>query len=104
MEEATLREIAWIGDAVLALWARSWILQQAQIKPEQRSDVFVSMTSNRFLSAFGEPTAVEASIGKIFQHNGLEAACEWMDAELLPVFKKQLANAAKGKLGAKRKS
>ncbi len=102
MEEHLLRETAWIGDAVLALWARSWILDQKHIKADTRSDVFISMTSNRFLSAFGEPTSVEAKIGEVYQKDGLEAAFGWMDETLLPVFKKQTLNASKGKLGAKR--
>lgn len=97
-----LRETAWIGDAVLALWARSWILEQVNISAERRSDVFIAMTSNRFLMALGEPTAVEAKIGDVYKNEGLEAAFTWMDEQLLPLFKKQMLNTEKGKRGAKR--
>lgn len=98
-----LRETAWIGDAVLALWARSWILEQADIAVERRSEVFIAMTSNRFLLALGEPTAVEAKIGEVYQKDGLDAAFSWMNEQLLPLFKKQMRNAERGKRGAKKK-
>ena len=97
-----LRETAWIGDAVLALWARRWILEQANIAAERRTEVFIAMTSNRFLMALGEPTSVEARIGEVYQEDGLEAAFAWMNEQLLPLFKKQMLNADRGKRGAKR--
>ncbi len=53
---------------------------------------FTRLTSNDFLSAFGNPTRVEASIGKLYQENGLEAAFQWMDENLVPLFRKQIAN------------
>ena len=53
---------------------------------------FTRLTSNDFLSAFGNPTRVEASIGKLYQENGLEAAFAWMDENLVPLFRKQIAN------------
>ncbi len=53
---------------------------------------FTRLTSNDFLSAFGNPTRVEASIGKLYQENGLEAAFQWMDENLVPLFRKQMAN------------
>ena len=53
---------------------------------------FTRLTSNDFLSAFGNPTRVEASIGKLYQENGLEAAFGWMDENLVPLFRKQMAN------------
>jgi hypothetical protein len=49
------------------------------------------MTSNDFLSAFGNPTSVEASIGRLYQQEGLDAAFTWMDANLVPLFRKQTA-------------
>jgi hypothetical protein len=52
---------------------------------------FMKMTSNDFLSAFGNPTRVEASIGRLYQEQGLEAAFAWMDEHLVPVFRKQTA-------------
>jgi hypothetical protein len=51
------------------------------------------MTSNDFLSAFGNPTRVEASIGNLYLEGGLESAFGWMDENLVPLFRKQ--NAAK---------
>ncbi len=52
---------------------------------------FTRLTSNDFLSAFGNPTRVEASIGKIYLEDGLPAAFAWMDAELVPLFRKQIS-------------
>ncbi|BCX47042.1 hypothetical protein HAHE_09500 [Haloferula helveola] len=82
------RESAWIGDAVLALFARTWVLQE---RGKMDGEWFTRLTSNDFLSAFGQPTRVEAKIGEIYRQGGLEAAFEWMEAELLPLFRKQMA-------------
>ena len=83
------RETAWIGDAVLALFARQFVLRERQTMD---GEWFTRLTSNEFLSAFGNPTRVEASIGKLYLANGLEAAFAWMEAELIPLFRKQTAN------------
>lgn len=83
------REAAWIGDAVLALFARQFVLRE---RDSMDGEWFTRLTSNDFLSAFGNPTRVEASIGKIYMEGGLEAAFEWMDANLIPLFRKQVAN------------
>jgi dsRNA-specific ribonuclease len=101
MQERTVQEQAWIGDAVLALWARQWILDQPEIGVEKRSDVFIAMTSNRFLGGFADPTSMEARIGVIYEREGMEAAFDWMHANLLPVFEKQLRNRSKGRKGSK---
>ena len=53
------RNFAWVGDAVLALFARRWILEQTNISSKERAKVFQAMTSNEFLSHFGEPTRIE---------------------------------------------
>jgi dsRNA-specific ribonuclease len=82
------REAAWVGDAVLALFARQFVLRE---RASMDGQWFMKMTSNEFLSAFGNPTRVEASIGKLYQEQGLEAAFAWMDAHLVPVFRKQTA-------------
>lgn len=82
------REAAWIGDAVLALFARQFVLRE---RNAMDGEWFTRLTSNDFLSAFGNPTRVEASIGKLFLSGGLEAANAWMDAELVPLFRKQMA-------------
>lgn len=82
------REAAWIGDAVLALFARQFVLRE---RNAMDGEWFTRMTSNEFLSAFGNPTRVEASIGKLYQAGGLDAAFAWMDAELVPLFRRQIA-------------
>ena len=82
------RETAWVGDAVLALFARQFVLRE---RKAMDGEWFTRLTSNEFLSAFGNPTRVEASIGRIYQDGGLEAAFEWMDAHLVPLFRKQVA-------------
>jgi dsRNA-specific ribonuclease len=91
MIEEEKRTKAWIGDAVLALFAREWILHAPQIKKEDRADAFIRMTSNKFLSAVGEPTAMEAEIGVIYERNGLQAAFDHIEGKYVPLFKKQLA-------------
>ena len=82
------RETAWIGDAVLAVCARQFVLRERQTMD---GEWFTRLTSNDFLSAFGNPTRVEAGIGKLYLEQGLDAAFAWMEAELLPLFRKQIA-------------
>lgn len=83
------RETAWVGDAVLALFARQFVLRE---RDSMDGEWFTRLTSNEFLSAFGNPTRVEASIGKIYLESGLDAAFAWMEANLIPLFRKQVAN------------
>ena len=83
------REAAWVGDAVLALFAREYVLRERKVMD---GEWFTRLTSNDFLSAFGNPTRVEASIGKLYNSGGLDAAFAWMNAELVPLFRKQIAN------------
>jgi dsRNA-specific ribonuclease len=78
-----LQEEAWVGDAVLSLFARCHILDTDGTVNAERCS---RMTSNQFLSAFGQPTAVEARIGRIYQKDGLDAAFTWIRAEILPRF------------------
>ena len=82
------REAAWVGDAVLALFARQFVLRE---RDSMDGEWFTRLTSNDFLSAFGNPTRVEAGIGKIYQEEGLEAAFAWMEGNLVPLFHKQVA-------------
>lgn len=82
------RESAWVGDAVLALFARQFVLRE---RHAMDGEWFTRLTSNEFLSAFGNPTRVEASIGRIYQESGLEAAFAWMEGHLIPLFRKQVA-------------
>lgn len=90
-----LRTKAWIGDAVLALFAREWILKQPDIRPEKRAEVFIQMTSNQFLSSLGEPTAMEAEIGVVYNSEGLQAAFDFIEAKFIPIFQKQRNNQRK---------
>ncbi|WOO42105.1 hypothetical protein [Rubellicoccus peritrichatus] len=96
MTEQQKRELAWIGDAVLALYARRWILKQSDIAPGERIEAFKQMTSNHFLSCFGQPTAIEAEIGSIHETDGLDAAFKHIESVLLPMFLKQRANRLRG--------
>ncbi|MEM1222519.1 MAG: hypothetical protein AAGH40_07120, partial [Verrucomicrobiota bacterium] len=52
-------------------------------------EVFIRMTSNKFLAALGEPTAMEAEIGTIYENQGIGPAFAHIEAKFLPVFKKQ---------------
>ena len=79
---------AWLGDAVLCLFARLRILKEADHIDAAKC---TRMTSNQFLSAFGEPSAVEAEIGRVYAAQGLEPAFAWIERKLIPVFEKQEA-------------
>lgn len=82
-------EQAWIGDAVLALYARCKILREDGC---QDSAKFVRMTSNQFLGSLMDPAEAEAVIGRIFQAQGLDAAFQWMEQHLMPLFQRQEEN------------
>jgi hypothetical protein len=83
-----LREEAWIGDAVLALFVRGWLLTAPNraASMAQRAALFELFVSNQFLSTFGEPTRVEAEIGRLYQSNGLPAAFAFIEAKFLKRF------------------
>jgi hypothetical protein len=93
-EIAILREKAWIGDAVLALYARRWIVANAP-KNADRTELFKRLTSNQFLSGLGEPTKVEARIGRVYEKEGEAAAFAFIEETILPLFLRQ--NAPKGR-------
>ena len=77
---------AWIGDAVLSLFARRKILgERGAISSEQ----FERMTSNQFLAAFGDPSSVEARIGRVYTEAGIDAAFAWIEANLVPLYQRQ---------------
>ena len=80
------REQAWIGDAVLGLYARRWILAR---EGKMDAEMFARMSSNQFLSAVGNPTAVEAQIGRCYEVEGLEAAFAHIETHLIPLFLQQ---------------
>jgi len=85
--EEQLRNDAWIGDAVLALFARSWLLQIGQAETSKdRARLFELWVSNQFLSSFGEPTSIEAAIGRTYVSGGLDAAFAFIEENLLNRF------------------
>jgi dsRNA-specific ribonuclease len=80
---------AWIGDAVLALYVRTKILREDGVVDGEK---YTRMTSNQFLNGLGEPSEVEARIGRVYEAEGLRAAFSVIEAEILPLFEKQEAN------------
>ena len=87
----TLQE-AWLGDAVLALYARERILREDGALDGPKAE---RMTSNQFLTAFGEPSEVEASIGRVYQRDGLAEAFAFVEARFMPLFEKHEQRRAK---------
>ena len=83
------REAAWIGDAVLGLFAREWILRGGNGMDAEK---FTRLTSNQFLGNLGNPTEIEARIGRCYREAGLAAAFGLIEAEILPAFLKQEGN------------
>lgn len=85
--EQVLKE-AWIGDAVLALYARERILREDGLIDGAKAE---RMTSNQFLAALAEPSEAEARIGRVYERDGLAAAFAWIEAHLMPLFERQEA-------------
>jgi dsRNA-specific ribonuclease len=83
------QELAWIGDTILDLYARTWILKE---RGTVCGETLRRMTCNQFLACVGNPTSVEAKIGTIYREQGMEAAFSWIEATLLPIFEKQERN------------
>jgi len=83
------QELAWIGDTILDLYARTWILKE---RGTVCGETLRRMTCNQFLACVGNPTSVEAKIGTIYREDGMEAAFSWIQAQLLPIFEKQERN------------
>lgn len=79
-------EEAWVGDAVLSLYARRRILDEGRGIDNEKA---IRMTSNKFLQVTGEASEVEARIGRLYEAEGLEAAFAWIETTLVPVFEKQ---------------
>lgn len=77
------REQAWIGDAVLALYVREWLLRE---RGRIDGESFIRATSNDFLRLVGNPTAVEAEIGREYQEKGLQAGFDYVEQKLIPLF------------------
>jgi hypothetical protein len=91
-EVEALRKEAWIGDAVLELYARRLVLAQTGERDVARK---VRLVRNAFLSHLGQPTRVEAEIGRRFNQEGLDAAFAWIAEHLHPLFLKQESNQRK---------
>ena len=85
-EKKIAQEQAWTGDAVLSLFAREWILKKER---KMDAEIFTRMTSNHFLNSLGNPTQVEAKIGRIYEKEGLEKAFYYIEKELIPLFLRQ---------------
>ena len=80
---------AWIGDAVLSLYARTKVLRETG---RCNGEVFARFTSNQFLGCVGEPTKVEAAIGRVYEKDGLQNAFLWIEETLVPLFLRQEEN------------
>lgn len=87
-----LNNYAWLGDAVLLLYARGRILREESTVDNAAC---VRMTSNQFLASVGEPTRVEAEIGRIYLDSGWTEAVRWIETWLMPLFAKQEENMQK---------
>ncbi|MGJ5818657.1 hypothetical protein [Paludibaculum fermentans] len=79
---------AWIGDAILCLYARELILREGG---RVDGEWYTRMTSNQFLGQLGEPSEVEARIGRAYESGGLAGAFTWLDENLLPLYRRQEA-------------
>ncbi|MCG8599950.1 MAG: hypothetical protein MI807_07410 [Verrucomicrobiales bacterium] len=90
-EKRREQEQAWIGDTILDLFARTWILEN---RGKLCGETLRRMTSNQFLACFGNPTTIEAKIGDLYQNEGMDAAFTWIENELLPLFLRQEKNLA----------
>jgi dsRNA-specific ribonuclease len=94
-------EQAWVGDAVLCLYARRRILRERGAVDGEK---FERMTSNRFLAAFGEPSEVEAELGRLYEREGLEPAFRWIEQKLMPLFDRQEEKRQEKKVTARKRS
>ncbi|MDP0501072.1 MAG: hypothetical protein Q7P63_13335 [Verrucomicrobiota bacterium JB022] len=99
--EAEVRDLAWLGDAVLGLFARQYILTQPLPGNLSRHELYEQMTSNQFLSGLGEPTRMEAQIGVVYREQGLDAAFTYIEQDILPLFQKQLQKGMRARRGKK---
>ena len=84
---------AWIGDAVLSLYVRRKILSEDGVIDGPKAE---RMTSNHFLSVLGEPSEVEAELGRVFERSGLDAAFTWIESRIVPIFARQETKRLKG--------
>jgi len=94
MDKAKEQAEAWVGDAILLLYARQKILRDDGIVDGPKC---TRMTSNQFLACFGEPTSVEARLGRVYLEHGLERAFEWIGETLMPLFEKHELKRMRGR-------
>ncbi|KAF0093734.1 MAG: hypothetical protein E1N59_2564 [Puniceicoccaceae bacterium 5H] len=99
--EAEVRDLAWVGDAVLGLYAREYILTHPLPGQFSRHELYEQMTSNQFLSGLGEPTRMEAQIGQVYRAEGLQAAFAHIEQQILPLFQKQVQKGMRANRGKK---
>ncbi len=86
-QDPRVRAEAWVGDAILALYVREWILS---FRKEIDGKLFMELTSNDFLRLVGNATGVEAQIGRVFKSDGLEGAYAWIGQHLRPRMEERL--------------
>ncbi|MBV9391861.1 MAG: hypothetical protein JOY96_08220 [Verrucomicrobia bacterium] len=92
--DQSLRDEAWIGDAVLTLFVRSWLMKTRSktIDPRERAALFELFVSNQFLSSFGEPTRVEAKVGRIYREHGLQESFRHLEGTFVDKFLRTARN------------
>ena len=78
--DPVVRAKAWVGDAVLALYVRERILEMNHGIMD--GELFMELTSNKFLRLVGNATAVEAEIGMAYKRGGLAEGYAWIEAHL----------------------
>ena len=71
------------------LFVRDWLLtvRSQDTSPAQRAALFELFVSNQFLSTFGEPTRVEAEIGRRYRSHGVSAAFAFIEQTFLVRFR-----------------
>lgn len=74
---------------MLSLYARIKILREDGALDGGKC---ARLTSNQFLGSIGEPTKVEAEIGRRFEREGLTGAFAWIEEHLTPMFERQEQN------------
>lgn len=83
-----LRQEAWIGDAVLELYVRERILKEEAARNDARR---ISLVRNSFLNSIGQPTRVEAEIGRTYLREGLDAAFQWIEQQTTAILARKKA-------------
>ncbi len=85
LRRKSILEDAWLGDAVLALFARQRILSLGQGIDNEKA---IRMTSNKFLTILGDASEIEARIGALYKEKGLDAAFSYIETGIEPLFLK----------------